>query len=308
MKGRRPSGLSPRTRGNQVGSRVRDPHEGSIPANAGEPSRPAGGRSAPWVYPRERGGTGVTVTVGVRSKGLSPRTRGNPHLHPAVVPSDGSIPANAGDPSAVNWMPMDERVYPRERGGTVVGHGTLEAHGGLSPRTRGNPRVDGGERPRVGSIPANAGEPCRHMPSRPRPRVYPRERGGTSPAGLDTTPVMGLSPRTRGNPPLAVGGERGTGSIPANAGEPPPRWPRARPGTVYPRERGGTDRLKILDWQAEGLSPRTRGNRPAAADQPTDRGSIPANAGEPAPWRRWMGARRVYPRERGGTRSASRIS
>ena len=253
------------------------------------------------VYPRERGGTGVTVTVGVRSKGLSPRTRGNPHLHPAVVPSDGSIPANAGEPSAVNWMPMDERVYPRERGETVVGHGTLEAHGGLSPRTRGNPRVDGGERPRVGSIPANAGEPIPSSRRRGRRWVYPRERGGTSPAGLDTTPVMGLSPRTRGNPPLAVGGERGTGSIPANAGEPGrARGPGRRAG-VYPRERGGTEYGTRREYEDAGLSPRTRGN---PNDNPACHwrsGSIPANAGEPT-WRRLARFNaRVYPRERGGT-------
>ena len=50
---------------------------------------------------------------------------------------------------------------------------------GLSPRTRGNRNRHGAPRGRLGSIPANAGEPLGRDGGRPSARVYPRERGGT---------------------------------------------------------------------------------------------------------------------------------
>ena len=51
---------------------------GSIPANAGEPSRSSSHATSPEVYPRERGGTATQGRVLAAELGLSPRTRGNP--------------------------------------------------------------------------------------------------------------------------------------------------------------------------------------------------------------------------------------
>ena len=54
-------------------------------------------------------------------------------------------------------------------------------------------------------------------------------------------------------------------------------------------------------WQhRRGLSPRTRGRRPARHVERRRRGSIPANAGETRPNREAGIAPWVYPRERGG--------
>ena len=52
----------------------------------------------------------------------------------------GSIPASAGERPASSAVLARDRVYPRERGGTVL---LLEYHAvsqGLSPRARGNAR------------------------------------------------------------------------------------------------------------------------------------------------------------------------
>ena len=91
------------------------------------------------------------------------------------------------------------RVYPRERGGTVIERRSATIKRGLSPRTRGNPRFAAVAAPLSGSIPANAGEPQ----ARPRPEtclwVYPRERGGTAGGDAVAHVRAGLSPRTRGN-------------------------------------------------------------------------------------------------------------
>ena len=94
-------GLSPRVRGN-LGKAGRSLNAaGSIPACAGEPTT-AGRMMLPrGVYPRVCGGTIGFRYIAVCPAGLSPRVRGNL----AAVNPDGawtrSIPACAGEPSAV---------------------------------------------------------------------------------------------------------------------------------------------------------------------------------------------------------------
>ena len=53
-------------------------------------------------------------------------------------------------------------------------------------------------------------------------------------------PASGLSPRGRGNPPLALGYRGQRGSIPAWAGEPTKHYRIIRLHRVYPRVGGGT--------------------------------------------------------------------
>ena len=193
----------------------------------------------------------------------------------------GSIPANAGEPPPYTYNLVGIRVYPRERGGTLDDAKTAPTEQGLSPRTRGNQAK---RRPRhrpPGSIPANAGEPPSAASSPSWVRVYPRERGGTHRHDPATSPGLGLSPRTRGNRGGVCSGGAWGGSIPANAGEPLTGPNGKCGGTVYPRERGGTDGA-VKDSQVfGGLSPRTRGNRLGRRRCALVRGSIPANAGEP---------------------------
>ena len=70
-----------------------------------------------------------------------------------------------------------------------------------------------------------------------------------------------------------------------------------------PRERGGTEGGTRPAPGEEGLSPRARGNLQRMPDDGRIRGSIPASAGEPLLNLQRKDMRRVYPRERGGTRS-----
>ena len=167
--------------------------------------------------------------------GLSPRVRGNLYLvNLSRRSTHGSIPARAGEPSAVRSRPRSHHqdglsprvrgnrsgvlsglnaqahaVYPRACGGTAAHWATPECtiKPGLSPRVRGN---------------------------RPKPR--PRFPVGAS----------GLSPRVRGNPfhrpPYLCTLEGVARSIPARAGEPPKRldWTVSWYLRVYPRACGGT--------------------------------------------------------------------
>ena len=192
---------------------------------------------------------------------------------------------------------------------------------GLSPRVRGNRNRGGSAFPLPRSIPAGAGEPRSRYQGRLVTGVYPRGCGGTQPLPVMRRPVIGLSPRVRGNPFVAGGDPRHPRSIPAGAGEPSPRPPVAGRCRVYPRGCGGTHHHLRRLRPRVGLSPRVRGNRvqdaavavldrsiPAGAGnlvqhggQGDAGGSIPAGAGEPS--LRAFAARilPVYPRGCGGT-------
>ena len=116
----RPTGLSPRVRGNRAGGLRGIVQTGSIPACAGEPS----GRQAPppstRVYPRVCGGTIRGHRGGIAGGGLSPRVRGNRRGSGGRAPASGSIPACAGEPPPEVSFVRFVRVYPRVCGGTIA--------------------------------------------------------------------------------------------------------------------------------------------------------------------------------------------
>ena len=121
---------------------------------------------------------------------------------------------------------------------------------------------------------------------------------------------------------MGMTGTRESRSIPASAGEPQDGddWdtrglglsPRVRGNLgrrnrqrqfleVYPRECGGTAAGRHKGADGAGLSPRVRGNPHLNSGSAALGGSIPASAGEPCSTKSRRRARRVYPRECGGT-------
>ena len=274
-------GLSPRVRGNRRRTSPLSTDARSIPACAGEPrpSRPK--PMASGVYPRVCGGTGIDDLALAKAHGLSPRVRGNRWwpVRPGGCP--WSIPACAGEPMMASACSAVVRVYPRVCGGTEPVRLLPWQKRGLSPRVRGNRWLVVGGWPRVGSIPACAGEPTGFGGLSDHGVVYPRVCGGTCGRMVCLGIGCGLSPRVRGN--LAVGASfRHHGrSIPACAGEPC----------------GGVG----MAYNRKGLSPRVRGNLcPPLADL-SPPGSIPACAGEPPAGRGTSAHGGVYPRVCGGT-------
>ena len=91
-------------------------------------------------------------------------------------------------------------------------------------------------------------------------------------------------------------------SIPARAGEPAAPIRRSHISAVYPRACGGTNWMYRHVRMHRGLSPRVRGNVPAASTRLSLTRSIPARAGEPRRGRPTRPIRQVYPRACGGTR------
>ena len=125
--------------------------------------------------------------------------------------------------------------------------------------------------------------------------------GGTSCSLAVVTPVVGLSPRVRGNQRAAPGVLDGHRSIPACAGEPCHAATPSGGRTVYPRVCGGTGEVGRARCEICGLSPRVRGNRRVSSSKQRADRSIPACAGEPV----WLSVNistgAVYPRVCGGT-------
>ena len=66
------------------------------------------------------GGTRIIVYRPIRTKGLSPRVRGNPNLERPFAEHRRSIPACAGEPAECPVESHQGWVYPRVCGGTDI--------------------------------------------------------------------------------------------------------------------------------------------------------------------------------------------
>ena len=294
-------GLSPRVRGNQCPPEVGQHPIGSIPARAGEPQSQWGPACLASVYPRACGGTLRNRRPALHWSGLSPRVRGN---HAGRVPSrwrKRSIPARAGEPQ--RWLARGSwrTVYPRACGGTTANSGGWPGIAGLSPRVRGNQarRVRGEAAYR--SIPARAGEPASVALTSALKKVYPRACGGTGVKHPIHVPMMGLSPRVRGNLVHSDYIFSNWWSIPARAGEPQRSGAGFSLQEVYPRACGGTGAPPMPVAHHDGLSPRVRGNLVQLSSIQGQWRSIPARAGEPGQDDFGHDSAQVYPRACGGT-------
>ena len=232
----------------------------------------------------------------------------------------GPIPADAGEPTGPKASAGHAPAYPRGRGGASTHSHVADAPAGLSPRTRGSRARQAGLRPCRGPIPADAGEPAWRKSRRGPSGAYPRGRGGAQIEADAARTAEGLSPRTRGSrlQRQQAGGDHGP--IPADAGEPPVRiaraglgwaYPRGRGGAgvtrqfcmrlrAYPRGRGGAVMTPLCRRGPLGLSPRTRGSLEEGVSEITDKGPIPADAGEPHLQAHQSPRCWAYPRGRGG--------
>jgi hypothetical protein len=106
-------------------------------------------------------------------------------------------------------------------------------------------------------------------------------RGGADTKRTPNAFAKGLSPHARGSHKILVVGTAGVGPIPACAGEPGTWMATTLVGRAYPRMRGGANSPSSPSCSCRGLSPHARGSQPQRRSRSTERGPIPACAGEP---------------------------
>ena len=128
--------------------------------------------------------------------------------------------------------------------------------------------------------------------------AYPRSRGATASSKSAAPLTTGLSPLARGNPSRRGRRHHRQGPIPARAGQPLSYWHRARKTGAYPRSRGATELMPLVEV---GLSPLARGNPIAQPQFFQGRGPIPARAGQPIVNSYRPQPAGAYPRSRGAT-------
>ncbi len=276
-------GRSPRMRGSRAQLAQPRLKAGSIPADAGEPTRCGWIWTRTTVDPRGCGGADEQRDLLIRDEGRSPRMRGSPD-HELRDPTErGSIPADAGEPTPSRRWRCCKRVDPRGCGGADRRQEEPSEARGRSPRMRGSQNYGAREGARHGSIPADAGEPGDERQGGAAGGVDPRGCGGARSPSAGRVTTSGRSPRMRGS----RRGERACavdlGSIPADAGEPCRGSCASRRRMVDPRGCGGA--VMHLDMVAACLcrSPRMRGSRAVGLQIQPHAGSIPADAGEPLP-------------------------
>jgi len=298
-------GLSPLARGNQRALLGSMAPPGTIPARAGQPTPRPRACPADWDYPRSRGATNIFFNEDMYNAGLSPLARGNLLAAAGALPTSGTIPARAGQPSCLPTTAMPDRDYPRSRGATMYTPITFSDGAGLSQLARGNLSAGIGKCSYVGTIPARAGQP---RPTRTRSATsmdYPRSRGATTRCATPRMRRRGLSPLARGNRADTGHADSSRRTIPARAGQPATAGTPACECRDYPRSRGATRRLARGRRRRSGLSPLARGNHRHWTLDIGRVGTIPARAGQPNGIDNHDRSRGDYPRSRGATFWAS---
>ena len=116
--------------------------------------------------------------------------------------------------------------------------------------------------------------------------------------------MLGPSPRMRGSPDIERRQDRGGGSIPPCAGEPPSGFPATNRRRVHPRVCEAAWTLST-EFEPKEVHPHAPGgSRVVLPEDIIDVGSIPARAGEPEAGRRGHGRPWVHPRACGGAEPA----
>ena len=292
-------GSSPRARGQEHRARRAADGLRFIPACAGTGAPRGAGRQRPPVHPRVRGDREGVAVVLTRVSGSSPRARGQGGAR-AVRGGDGRfIPACAGTgrPSA----PAARRrpVHPRVRGDRSSGASALHAAVGSSPRARG--QASARREPTIPTrfIPACAGTGARRVFESLPETVHPRVRGDRSLDAYRTNPVVGSSPRARGQVLEAAVGRAPARFIPACAGTGPSCRQRPRPTAVHPRVRGDREKAEGFTLREFGSSPRARGQGEQPRRAALRHRFIPACAGTGPPPPADPISSSVHPRVRG---------
>ena len=293
------SGSSPQVRGTYRIPVLAASGWGLIPAGAGNmPPTPSKAGDA-RAHPR-RCGEHPVCTMQVNDwTGSSPQVRGTYRREDRGPRADGLIPAGAGNMLASAVRPGGIRAHPRRCGE----HHRPECRGaspaGSSPQVRGTCRRRQRSCGSSGLIPAGAGNITRWSEAARCSRAHPRRCGEHADNVDDVPELSGSSPQVRGTSTRSARIGRGTGLIPAGAGNmrSPPTW--RRPSGAHPRRCGEHGASEDDLAPVPGSSPQVRGTWRARRRLFDRHGLIPAGAGNMSFWSFWSGLSGAHPRRCG---------
>ena len=176
------------------------------------------GVASRWDHPRSRGEYGADLWFASADHGSSPLSRGIRETCEFDGHCSRIIPALAGNTATPSHRAGTFPDHPRSRGEYVVSLviGVLAV--GSSPLSRGILHLFDGLLPRLGIIPALAGNTCSMPASTLRFRDHPRSRGEYMPFGASSVMALGSSPLSRGIPAILRPGFLPCRIIPALAG------------------------------------------------------------------------------------------
>ena len=212
-----------------------------------------------WDHPRACGEHDTPLHTPLNVIGSSPRMRGTPAQHRALLDESRIIPAHAGNTSrgSCAWYPR--RDHPRACGEHVVERRSRRGFKGSSPRMRGTRIIAVVGYADLRIIPAHAGNTWRARIGLPPNGDHPRACGEHWPTISAWPSTRGSSPRMRGTPHGAHGERLQLGIIPAHAGNTCSRVADWRWKRDHPRACG--EHLFESCWGIRfvGSSPRMRG-------------------------------------------------
>ena len=272
-------GSSPHARGTQTQLEPLEVFAGIIPACAGNTRHIHRNRAHQWDHPRMRG-EHIEIAIGELDKqGSSPHARGT---RAGAVGNDaavGIIPACAGNTRSPPTICGRTWDHPRMRGEHWNDLNATGYSWGSSPHARGTPSIFPNIKPRIGIIPACAGNTLRTDRLKCPSRDHPRMRGEHRLSHFSLSQMGGSSPHARGTPVHAQPDDLGEGIIPACAGNTASPTRRRSSRRDHPRMRGEHCMTMSERYEVSGSSPHARGTLLHAYDRRVDDGIIPACAG-----------------------------
>ena len=195
----------------------------------------------------------------VTSLGSSPLARGTLFDGLKAVVENGLIPARAGNTSSPSMSSGMLRAHPRSRGEHVFLINCSSDGMGSSPLARGTPSPPPRYAPRLGLIPARAGNTSCAVNGGQRFGAHPRSRGEHMFPSTVTVEDMGSSPLARGTLSARILTLRRRGLIPARAGNTLWAGQASTALGAHPRSRGEHLFCCIQFYLLVGSSPLARG-------------------------------------------------
>ncbi len=209
----------------------------------------------------------------------APHTRGSTRDHRPAASGSAGCPAHAGIDPRKRRVDLVRKRLPRTRGDRPCNPTLTDGRAGAAPHTRGSTRARAHASQQSVGCPAHAGiDPAREDRSSALARL-PRTRGDRPEKDKRPPRISEAAPHTRGSTREGSLEALGADGCPAHAGIDPLNRDTPASPVGLPRTRGDRPEALREPWHGGVAAPHTRGSTHVrAVDMHADRG-CPAHAG-----------------------------